>query len=144
MAAALVEVCVDPRISHEVIRIQVRQRLERSGIRAERIYILNDVGGNPGSNFRNTIQLLSRMSEPIVFCAVLHHTDCLSAQSGLRSDLAVAAPQMAAELSNANAHAPVLTGQIRTENNELLWSDEPVWRYVPFTFGAGGPMSRRG
>jgi hypothetical protein len=144
MASALVEVCVDPRINHEVIRIQVRQRLERSGIRAERIYILNDVGGNPGSNFRNTIQLLSRMSEPIVFCAVLHHTDCLSAQSGLRSDLAVAAQQMAAELSDANAHVPVLTGQIRTENNELLWSDEPVWRYVPFTFGAGDPVSRRG
>ena len=144
MAAALVVVCVDPRISHEVIRIQVRQRLERSGIRAERIYILNDVGGNPGSNFRNTIQLLSRMNEPIVFCAVLHHTDCLSAQSGLRSDLTVAAKQMAAELSAANVHAPVLTGQIRTENNELLWSDEPVWRYVPFTFGAGDPVSRRG
>ena len=144
MAAALVAVCVDPRISHEVIRIQVRQRLERSGVRAERIYILNDVGGNPGSNFRNTIQLLSRMGEPIVFCAVLHHTDCLSAQSGLRSDLTVAAQQMAAELSDAKAHAPVLTGQIRTENNELQWSDEPVWRYVPFTFGAGDPVSRRG
>jgi hypothetical protein len=140
MAAALVAVCVDPRISHEVIRIQVRQRLERSGVRAERIYILNDVGGNPGSNFRNTIQLLSRMGEPIVFCAVLHHTDCLSAQSGLRSDLTVAAQQMAAELSDAKAHAPVLTGQIRTENNELQWSDEPVWRYVPFTFGAGDPV----
>jgi hypothetical protein len=140
MAAALVAVCVDPRISHEVIRIQVRQRLERSGVRAERIYILNDVGGNPGSNFRNTIQLLSRMGEPIVFCAVLHHTDCLSAQSGLRSDLTVAAQQMAAELSDAKARAPVLTGQIRTENNELQWSDEPVWRYVPFTFGAGDPV----
>jgi len=55
MAAALVVVCVEPRINHEVIRIQVRQRLERSGIRAERIYILNDIGGNPGSNLRNTI-----------------------------------------------------------------------------------------
>lgn len=144
MAAALVEVCVDPRINHEVIRIQVRQRLERSGIRAERIYILNDVGGNPGSNFPNTIQLVSRMSEPIVFCAVLHHTDCLSARYGLRSDLAVAAQQMAAALSHAKVHAPVLTGQIRIENNELLWSDELGWRYEPFTFGAGEPVSRRG
>jgi hypothetical protein len=144
MAAALVAVCVDTRINHEVIRIQVRQRLERSGIRAERIYILNDVGGNPGSNFHNTIQLLSRMSDPIVFCAVLHHTDCRSAQSGLRSDLAVAAQKVAAELSAANVHAPVLTGQILTENNELQWSDEPVWHYVPFTFGAVEPRSRRG
>jgi hypothetical protein len=144
MAAALVAVCVDPRINHEVISIQVRQRLERSGLRAERIYILNDVGGNPGSNFRNTIQLLYRMNDPIVFCAVLHHTDCLSAQFGLRRELAVAAQQVAAELSAANAHAPVLTGQILIENNELQWSDEPVWRYAPFTFGAGDPVSRRG
>ena len=144
MAAALVVVCVDPRINHEVLRIQVRQRLERSGIRAERIFILNDVGGNPGPNFRNTLQLLARLSERIVFCAVLHHTDCLSAQSGLRGDLAVAAQQMAAALSGANAHAPVLTGQIRTETNELRWSDEPAWRYEPFTFGAGDPISRRG
>ena len=44
MASALVGVCVDPRINHELIRIQVRQRLERSGIRAERIYVLNEVG----------------------------------------------------------------------------------------------------
>ena len=144
MAAAVVEICVDPRLSHELIRVQVRQRLDRLGIRADRIFILNDVGGNPGSNFHNTIQLLSRMSDPIVFCAVLHHSDCLSAQSGLRSDLAVAAQQMAAELSAANVHAPVLTGRIRTENNELHWSDEPVWRYVPFTFGVGDPVSRRG
>jgi hypothetical protein len=137
MAAALVQVCVDPRINHEVIRIQIRQRLERSGIRAERIYILNDVGGNPGPNFSNTIQLVSRMGEQIAFCAVLHHTDCFSARFGLRSDLAVAAEQMATALSQAKVHAPVLTGQIRIENNELLWSDEPVWRYVPFTFGVG-------
>ena len=97
-----------------------------------------------GPNFRNTIQLLARLSETIVFCAVLHHTDCLSAQSGLRGDLAVAAQQMTAALSGANVHAPVLTGQIRTETNELRWSDEPVWRYEPFTFGAGDPISRRG
>ena len=144
MASALVAVCVDPRINHELIRIQVRQRLERSGIRAERIYVLNEVGGNPGANFRNTVQFLARAGEPIVFCSVLHHDDCLAAQSGLRTDLAVAAQQMAAELSRANAHSPVLTGQIRTEHNQLLWSDEPEWRYVPFTFGAGAPVSSSG
>ena len=142
MASALIGVCVDPRINHELIRIQVRQRLERSGIRAERIYVLNEVAGNPGANFRNTVQFLARAGEPIVFCSVLHHDDCLSAQAGLRTDLAVAAQQMAAELSRAKAHSPVLTGHIRTENNQLLWSDEPEWRYVPFTFGAGTPVSR--
>ena len=144
MAAAIVEICVDPRLSHELIRVQVRQRLDRSGIRADRIFILNDVGGNPGPNFLNTIQLLARMREPIVFCAVLHHDDCLAAHHGLRTDLAGAADRMAAELSRANARPPVLTGQIRTENNQLLWSDEPEWRYVPFTFGPGVPVSRSG
>ena len=144
MASALVAVCVDPRINHELIRIQVRQRLERSGIRAERIYVVNEVGGNPGANFRNTLQLLALAGEPIVFCSVLHHDDCLSARFGLRTDLAMAAQQMAAELSGANAHAPVLTGQIRTEHNRLVWSDEPEWRYVPFTFGAGAPVSSSG
>jgi hypothetical protein len=142
MASALVAVCADPRIDHALIRIQVRQRLERAGIRAEQIWVLNDVGGNPGGNFRNTVELLVRTGEPIVFCAVLHHDDCLSARYGLRTELAVAAQQMAALLSHANARAPVLTGRLRTENNHLLWSDEPEWRYVPFTFGAGEPVSR--
>ena len=141
MASALVAVCVDPRIDHALIRIQVRQRMHRSGIRAERIYVMNDVGGNPGANVRNTVELLVRSGEPIVFCAVLHHDDCHSARYGLRTELAVAAQQMAAELSRANARSPVLTGHIRTENNHLLWSDEPEWRYVPFTFGAGEPVS---
>lgn len=137
MASALVVVCVDPRVNHELIRIQVRQRLERSGIRAERIWVLNGVGGNPGANFRNTVQFLALVGEPIVFCSVLHHDDCLAAQSGLRTDLAVAAQEMAAELSRANTPAAILTGHIRTEHNHLVWSDEPEWRYVPFTFGAG-------
>ena len=60
MAAALIGVCVDPRLNHEIIRLQVRQRLERSGLRAERIYI-----------------------------------------------------------------------------GQLLWTDEPEYRYVPFSFGVG-------
>ena len=144
MASALVTVCVDPRINHELIRIQVRQRLERDGIRGARIYVLNEIGANPGVNVRNTLQVLARARDPVVFGAVLHHDDCLTAQQGLRVDLAAAAQQMAAELSRATAHAPVFTGEIRTEHNHVLWSDEPEWRYVPFTFGAGAPLSGTG
>lgn len=135
MAAALVQVCVDPRLNHELVRLQVRQRLERTGLRADRIFILNEVGGNVGANFRRTAELLTRAGEPILFCAVLHHDDCLAAQQGLRTDLAVAAQQMAAELARLRLDCPVATGQIRTEHTFVRWSDEPEPRYHPFSFG---------
>lgn len=137
MDAALVGVCVDPRLNHEVIRIQVRQKLERSGIRADQIYVLNEIGGNVGSNFVQTAQFLTRAGVPIVFCAVLHHDDCLAAQHGQRIELAAAAQDMATGLAKIDVRCPVLTGQIRTEHSQVLWSDEPEYRYVPFTFGAG-------
>src|SRR6266508_4250077 len=143
MAVALVQVCVDPRVNHELIRIQVRQRLERSGLRADRIYILNEPGGNLGTGFRRTAESLTRAGEPVVFCAVLHHDDCLMAQQGQRTELAVAAQDMAAELARLELHCPVVTGHIRTAHNNLLWSDEPEFRYVPFTFGPP-PLPRQG
>ena len=137
MASALVQVCVDPRLNHELIRVQVRQKLERSGLRADHIYVLNEVGGNLGANFRSTAQLLARIGEPIVFCAVLHHDDCLAAREGQRAALDVTAREMAVELARSKLPCEVVTGRIRTEHNHLLWSDEPELRYVPFTFGAG-------
>lgn len=137
MAAALVQVCVDPRLNHELIRIQVRQRLERSAVRSDRLFILNGIGGNLSSSFRDTIQLLSETDEPILFSAVLHHDDCLAAYQGLRTDLDATAQRMVTELSRAGVVCPVATGQIQTEHNRVYWSDEPVWSYVPFTFGAG-------
>jgi hypothetical protein len=136
MAAALVQVCVDPRLNHELIRLQVRQRLGRSGLRADRIYVLNEVGGSLGATFGNTAALLTRAGEPIIFCAVLHHDDCLVARENPQSDLAAAASEMAAELARLKLRCPVLTGRIRTANNQLLWSDEPEYRYVPFSFGS--------
>jgi hypothetical protein len=137
MAVALVQVCVDPRLNHEIIRIQVRQRLERSGLRADRIYILNEQGANLGVNFRNSAQLLIRTGEPIVFCAVLHHDDCLAAQQGQRTELATTVNEMATELARLRVVCPVVSGQIRTAHSQLLWSDEPERRYAPFGFGAG-------
>ena len=137
MAAALVVVCVDPRLNHELIRIQVRQRLERMRLRAERIYVLNEVGGNVGANFRQTAQLLARIGEPIVFCAVLHHDDCLAAREGERTELPHTAQALASELARLEVRCPVATGEIRTEHNHVRWSDERAPVYVPFSFGAG-------
>jgi hypothetical protein len=139
MAAALVQVCVDPRLNHEVIRIQVRQKLERLGIGSPRIYVLNDVGGNPGHNLVNTLALLAKMGEPVALGAVLHHDDCLAARQGLRIPLHAAAAELAKAFAKAHVRAPVLTGQIRTEHNQVSWPDEPAYEYRSFTFGVPTP-----
>lgn len=134
---ALVLVCVDPRLNHELIRVQIRQKLERSGISGRRIYVLNGIGGNPGDNLRTTVQLLERAGDPVVFGAVLHHDDCLAAAQGQRLDLRKAASQMTEVLRASGSNAPVLTGHIRTEHNQVLWDDEPTREYAPFQFGFG-------
>jgi hypothetical protein len=136
MASALVVVCVDPRLNHEIIRTQVRQRLGRSGLRADRIYLLGEVGGNVGSNVRQTAQLLARLADPVVLAAVLHHDDCLAAREDQRKDLAASADELTTELDRLNLRCPVLTGQIRTAHSQINWSDEPEYRYQPFSFGA--------
>ena len=135
-AAAVIQVCVDPRLNHELISLQVRQKIERSGVRADWIYVVNDIGGNPGASFRNTLQLIHRAGEAVVFSALLHHDDCLAEKQGQRVELALAAQQMREELGRIGSHAPVFTGHIRTEHNHVLWADEPELRYAPFSFGA--------
>ncbi|MBI2887874.1 MAG: hypothetical protein HYY02_11780 [Chloroflexi bacterium] len=135
MAAVVVQVCVDHRLNHELLRAQVRQRLERLGAAAERIYILNEVGGNVGANFGHTLDLLARGREPVVLCAVLHHDDCLAEREGLREPLEVSTRRVEALLAQRKITCRVLTGAIRTEHNHLLWSDEPAPRYQPFSFG---------
>jgi hypothetical protein len=135
MAAAIVEVCVDPRLNHELVRIQVRQKLARLGLAADRIYVLNENGDSLGSNFRNTVKLLRLRGEPLAFCAVLHHDDCLAAQAGLRPELAESAERIASYLAGQGLPCPVLTGEIRTANNHLRWSDDPPSTYQPFSFG---------
>lgn len=135
MAAMLVQVCVDHRLNHELLRAQARQKLERLGLAADRIYILNEIGGNLGMNFRNTVNVLIKQGEPIALCAVLHHDNCLAADQGLRTPLPTSAQQMTTYLTEQNIRCRVLTGTIRTEHNHLLWSDEPEPRYQPFSFG---------
>lgn len=136
MAAAIVQVCVDPRLNHELLRAQVRQKLGRLGINAERVYLVNEVGGNLGQSFRSTVRLLGTRNERIVLCAVLHHDDCLA--MGVRAPLETTAQQVKALLGEEQVSCPVLTGNILTAQNHLLWADEPGPRYKPFTFGVYG------
>lgn len=135
MAAAMVQVCVDPRLNHELLRAQVRQKLDRMGLSADRIFLLGEVGGNIGANFEHTLDLLKRSNDKVVLCAVLHHDDCVAAAAGLRAPLEVSVGEMASALAKQNIVCRVLTGNIRTEQNHLLWSDEPEPRYQPWSFG---------
>jgi hypothetical protein len=125
MTAAIVQTCVDPRLAPELLRIQVRQRLERDRLQAQDIFVLGEVGGNVGSSFRNTVAMLYQSQVPIVLCAVLHHDDCRADMAGVRTPLATSQLTMTRILEDHQVHCPVLTGTIRTETNELVWSDLP-------------------
>jgi hypothetical protein len=134
VTAALVQVCTDPRLNHELIRAQTIEKLTRLGLDAERVFILNEIGGNLGSNLRNTLSLLQRRGEPVVFSAVLHHDDCLAAQAGLRQPLDRVATQLRTLLVEHALNIPVHTGDILTETSAVSWSDEPRRSYETIGF----------
>ena len=134
MTAALVQVCTDPRLNHELVRAQVHEKLTRLALNAERVFVLNEIGGNLGSNLRNTLSLLQRRSEPVLFCAVLHHDDCLAAAEGLRLPLERVATQLRALLDEHGLRIPVHTGDILTETSAVSWSDEPRQNYETMGF----------
>lgn len=136
MPAAILQICVDPRLNHELLRAQVRQKLGRMGLVAERIFLLNEVGGNLALSFRNTVKLLASRDERIVLCAVLDHDDCLAAAQ--RAPLEAREQQMKVVLTEEHVSCPVLTGDILTAQNHLRWDDEPEPRYKSFTFGKWG------
>jgi hypothetical protein len=123
MPAAIVNICVDPRLNHELVRIQVRSRLEEMLTSAQRIYVTSDVGGNAGSAFRNTLDLVQRSRDQLVLAAVLHHDDCLAAAAGLRAPLETTLQQVRAALGTAGIACPLLSGSIRTETSAVVWSD---------------------
>lgn len=135
MASVLVQVCVDPRLNHELLRAQVRQKLDRLGLSADRIFLLGEVGGNIGANFQHTLEMLKQSNDKVVLCAVLYHDDCHAAAAGLRAPLEVSAGEITSALAKQNSACRVLTGNIHTEQNQLLWSDEPEPRYQPWSFG---------
>ena len=124
--AAVVNICVDPRLNHEVIRAQVAQKLERLGVVEQRIFITNDVGGNIGSAFRNTVTMLKeRQQEEVVLVAAFDHDDCIAARSGMRRLPEANRQEMENVAAAAGLHCPMLTGSILTENSVVRWTDEP-------------------
>ncbi|HEY7270779.1 MAG TPA: hypothetical protein VH951_13220 [Dehalococcoidia bacterium] len=125
MAAAVVNICVDPRLNHESLRAQVAAR-SAGAVLAGRVFITNEPGGNFGSSARSTIALLKRTNEPVGLAAVLHHDSCVAAAAGLRQDLAAAAKALQEALAKAGFDTAVLTGSIVTENSTILWTDQPL------------------
>src|SRR6476661_6190284 len=84
MNTAIVSVCVDPRIDHRRVRSQVQRRLTRMKLSADRIFIVNSLGGNVGATVADTAKLVAANSDQVVFAAVVHHDDCLAAGKGWR------------------------------------------------------------
>jgi hypothetical protein len=134
VTAAIVQICSDPRLNHEAIRHQVRDKIERLGLSAGRIFVLNDIGGNVGENTRNAIDLLNRHNEPIVFGAVLYHDDCMAAQEGVRRPLTTSLSQMTNLFNARNVQAPIYSGFIYTDSSALIWHDDPPAPQETFSF----------
>lgn len=134
MNAAIVQICVDPRLNHELVRLQVQQRLERMSLQADRIFLLNEIGGNIGSNMQNTVEMLQQQRERIVLAGVLHHDDCVAHKAGRRVPLERSVGSLSTYLSSRAITCPVLSGQIETDNSAVTWTDEPRRDYETFSF----------
>lgn len=124
MQFALVQVCVDDRLNHELLRIQIRNRLAELYLRCEHVFIVNEIGGNMGENFRNTIALIKQSGGQIALAAVLHHDDCHAAQAGLRRPIVDTVAQMATFLAANDISCILASGQIRTSDNLIVWQGE--------------------
>ena len=132
MPTALVSLCIDPRLNHELLRTQVAQHLRRLNLHAERIYLVNDVGGNVSTSFEHALDMLVRQGQAPVFAAVLHHDDCLAEGAGLRAPMAVTALEIGNRLSAHGLNCPVHSGHILTETNHLIWDQAPDPQYRPY------------
>jgi hypothetical protein len=132
--AAIVNVCVDPRMNHELIRIQVESRLERMGLPAKRVFITSDIGGNIGTSFTNAAQVLQASREQVVFAAVFHHDDCVADGQKKRLSLATSVDAARRALSALGIACPVVSGTVRSEDSTVTWSDETRKKYATFNF----------
>jgi hypothetical protein len=132
MASALVLLCVDPRLNHELLRIQVRQQMARLGLQAHRIYLVNEIGGNLAPNFDHTLDLLVRHKQPPVFAAVLHHNDCIAHEAGLRTDLPLTVLEATNRISAHGVSCPIYSGQIDIASNAITWDQSSAHRYRPY------------
>lgn len=120
---ALVQVCVDERLNHDLLRVHVKHKLAELDMQAQRILILNEVGGNLGNNFANALQMFVSAKAQIVFAAVLHHDDCKAAQAGLRQSLTETITRMKTVLAKYSVTCIVASGSINSSTNDVLWYD---------------------
>ena len=118
---AVVQLCVDDRLDHAPIRTQVAQKLRSIYLSADRIVLVNEIGGNFGDNFRNTVEVFRALGAQIVFCGLLHHDDCGAAAAGRRMPLEASAAELAAYISRVHLTCPSYTGSIRTQTYEVVW-----------------------
>ncbi len=118
---AVVQLCVDDRLDHAAIRRQVADKLQRLYLAADRILLVNEVGGNFGENFRNTVDVFAGHGATVVLCAILHHDDCSAAAAGWRRSLEQSAADLSAYLAAKGLTSPVYTGHIVTQSNEIVW-----------------------
>jgi hypothetical protein len=132
--AVIVSVCVDPRLEHEVIRAQVRARLERMQLPNQLVYIVGDVGGNVSASFSNTAGLIVKNQDRVELAAILYHDDCVAARLGLRKLIGVNIEAARKALRELDVEAPILSGEIRSETSAISWSDEPPHRYEVLSF----------
>jgi hypothetical protein len=130
----IINVCVDPRLNHEVIRAQVKARLERERLPASRVFITSEIGGNIGSGFTNAAQMLAADGDQIVLAAVLHHDDCIADRQKRRQVLATSSEGARKTLESLGIRCPVLVGMLRTEDSRLTWADEPAVSHEVFNF----------
>jgi len=124
MRAAIVQVCVDERLNHELLRIQVKQKLAALYLNADRVFILNEIGGNLGENFRNTLDMLVKLRTEVVLAAALHHDDCIAGKHGLRRPLDETVAQMADLLASRDVSCILASGNIYTGNNHIIWLED--------------------
>ncbi|MFN8562499.1 MAG: hypothetical protein U0703_12980 [Anaerolineae bacterium] len=124
MKFALIQVCVDDRLNHELLRIQIRNKLNELYIACDHVFIVNELGGNFGDNFRNTATMITNTGSQILLAAVLHHDDCRAAQAGYRRPLDTTVTQMATFLTQSRIDCVLLSGQIQTANNYITWETQ--------------------
>jgi hypothetical protein len=119
---ALVQMCVDDRLDHTKVRARVTEKMRDIYLSADKVFLLNEVGGNFGQNFRNTLELFQDSGAEVVFCAVLHHDDCLAHKAGHRIPIEQTVASLSHYLVQRSATCPVYTGEIRTADSSVRWS----------------------
>lgn len=131
MQTAIVITCVDDRLNHELLRIQVRHKLAALYKDAGRVFVLNEIGGNFGENFRNTVDLVLQLGDDITFVAVLHHDDCRADRVGRRTPLDKTVAQVEAFLRQRGVSCSLSWGNIITANNHIVWPRDGILQVTP-------------